>query len=62
LSGKGQVQLKLSGSGNECRSLVDGAEGAAAVEGGGNFGQEEAMTTLYELEAGAYTRPHLCST
>ena len=52
----------MSGSGNECRSLVDGAEGAAAVEGGGNFGQEEAMTTLYELEAGAYTRPHLCST
>ena len=30
---------------------VDGAAGAAAVQGGGNTGQEEAMTTLYELEA-----------
>lgn len=32
-------------------SQVDGAEGAAAVAGGGQFGQEEALTTLYELEA-----------
>ena len=32
-------------------SRVDGEEGAAAVEGGGAHGHEEAMSTLYELEA-----------
>ena len=31
-------------------SQVDGDDGAAAVEGGGKHGQEEALTTLYELE------------
>ena len=32
-------------------SQVDGEKGAAAVAGGGQFGQEEALSTLYELEA-----------
>lgn len=31
-------------------SQVDGTDGAAAVDGGGRHGQEEALTTLYELE------------
>jgi hypothetical protein len=35
-------------------SRVDGDAGAAAVAGGGQFGQEEAMSTLYELEVGLY--------
>ena len=32
-------------------SRVDGEDGAAFVDGGGAHGHEEAMTTLYELEA-----------